>query len=1084
VVAQLIEIREPGRPARRVTVADSVEVGRDCAGIILSDPEVSRRHLTLHYVDGAISVLDLGSSNGTSVNGVPAVTETALQAGDVIELGDSHIMVLNPPDRQDPVEVATQPMVVGPDAGEPRATDSSVRAAPAMAQARPALDELASRNTEAAVIRYRPGTAGEKVASSYGSAVRRARRRLAGFGSEPWGVRPQICLVDPFPSPDDPNELLVAGTVVDAARGEIWMVVTAEAPPESPERALALFFGAELPASGEVAELVEGYGLHLAELPTPDPYLAGQVLPPLARAEGQLRALMAVSFVRHLLARGGEPELRRLLATAQPGTVDAVAEQIYGLKLAVLEQRWRDSLAAPEAQTGSAPFRRLVGQYLRRSRWRLIQLTFCMVAGLALVVLFPFALRRLVDRVLPAGDLAGALAIVAVLAGVFVVVVLSQVRAAQLWARLSSSLAQQLRSDMFHRLQTLPPGWYAARQRRSEVLSSLLADVNMVASGLQTVREGATQALLLIATTAVLLILNLPLALAVLLGAGLLSLVVRSLDRRAARHARDMQEQMTGLLSVAAESYAAHAVVQSFGLEADQRSRFRRALDHLAGRQYAAQFSGSLPAATFDATATGLRLVVLAVGAWLVSAGQLTVGGLVAVVILTGQALRPVNTLTGIGRRLQPTAGAVTRISDILTAEGDVVDDPAAVSLPRLRRDIRLSGVSLPEGPGCPPLADVDAVIPAGSRVAFVGPAGAGTSVLHLLLRFADPAAGTVVFDGLDLRQVALASLRSQLGVLFRDALLFDATIAENIAVGSPRAGRSAIEAAARAAQAHQFIVTMPQGYDTRVGASDVQLSQGQRQRIALARALLRDPSVLLLDEVTADLDVRTDRLLAETLERIGRNRTVIAATRRLTSVVGFDRIYVLDGGRIVDEGRHEELLARGGGYAEWWAEQTHTDAAGPTAFDLPAALARVPLFAGLDRPGLDRVAGALHEQWIERDETLSDDGGRLVLIKRGRGVVLVRDPAEGLSRVAELGPGEAFGLGAVMGQRTGYVLRAQRRLQLLVLRPEALAALALELPSVGAALDTAPSPAVPAGGDRLSQVALPARLSGDHLVR
>jgi ATP-binding cassette subfamily B protein len=1083
MVAQLIEIREPGRPARRVTVTDSVEVGRDCDGIILSDPEVSRRHLRLQYLDGAISVLDLGSSNGTTINGAPAVTETALHAGDVIDLGDSRILVLHPPDRQDPAEVATQPMVVLPDRGAPGADGSSVPAVPAAARARPALDELASRNTEAAVIRYRPGTAGEKVASSYAAAVRRARRRLAGFGSEPWGVRPQICLVDPFPDPDDPNELLVAGTVVDAARGEIWMVVTAEAPPESPERALALFFGAELPASADVAELVEGYGLHLAELPTPDPYLTGQVLPPLAQAEGQLRALMAVSFVRHLLARGGEPELRRLLATAQPGTVDAVAEQIYGLKLAVLEQRWRDSLAAPEARSGNAPFRRMIGGYLRRSRWRLIQLAFCMVAGLALAVLFPFALRRLVDGVLPAGDLAGALTIVAVLTGAFLVVVVGQVRAAQLWARLSSSLGQQIRSDMFNRLQTLPPGWYTAHRRRSQVLSSLLADVDMVASGLQTVREGASQALSVIATTAVLLVLNVPLALVVLLGSGLLTLVARGLDRRAARHARDMQEQMTGLLSVAAESFAAHAVVQSFGLEADQRSRFRRALDHLAGRQYATQLSGSLPAVTFDVTATGLRLVVLAVGAWLVSAGQLTVGGLVAVVILTGRALRPVSTLTGIGRRLEPTAGAVARIDDILTAEVGVVDEPAADSLPRLRRDIRLCGVSLPDGSGSAPLADVDAVIPAGSRVAFVGPEGAGTSVLHLLLRFCDPVSGAVTFDGRDLRQVRLASLRSQLGVLFRDALLFDATIGENIAVGSPRAGRPAIEAAARAARAHQFIVTMPQGYDTRVGTNDVQLSLGQRQRIALARALLRDPSVLLLDEVTADLDVRTDRLLAQTLDRIGRQRTVIAATRRLTSVVGFDRIFVLDGGTIVDQGRHDELLARGGVYADWWAEQTHTDAAGPTAFDLPAALADVPLFAHLDRPGLDRVAQALYEQWIERDETISDDDGRLVLIKRGRGVVLVRDAAEGLSRVAELGPGEAFGLGAVMGQRTGHVLQAQRRLQLLVLMPQALAALALDLPSVGAALDTASSPAAPAGGDRLSQVALPAQLPGDHLV-
>lgn len=273
----VVEIREPGRPVRRLTVHGSVEVGRDCAGVLVSDPEVSRRHLRLTARAGRLSILDLGSTNGTTVNGVPLAGEGLLRTGDRVRLGDTEILALEPAAR--------------PTAGQPADEPPTATApAPPAAQPRPVLEELAARTTDAGMIRYRPGTAGEAAAAGYASAVRRARRRLAGLGSEPWGVRPQICLVDPFPDPEDPRQVVASGTLVDAARGEIWVVVTPESPPEPPERPLALFFGAALPAGHEIEVLVEGYGLHLAGLPPAEDYLRDLALPPIARADGELRA--------------------------------------------------------------------------------------------------------------------------------------------------------------------------------------------------------------------------------------------------------------------------------------------------------------------------------------------------------------------------------------------------------------------------------------------------------------------------------------------------------------------------------------------------------------------------------------------------------------------------------------------------------------------------------------------------------------------------------------------------------------------------------------------------------------------------
>src|SRR5581483_6382336 len=305
-------------------------------------------------------------------------------------------------------------------------------------------------------------------------------------------------------------------------------------------------------------------------------------------------------------------------------------------------------------------------------------------------------------------------------------------------------------------------------------------------------------------------------------------------------------------------------------LEAREKLRFGRASDRLFAAQRRLTLFGGLFGLSVNMIVTGLRIGILALGGWLILNGHLTIGGLVAFMSLMGEVINPVTVLTGIGQQIQASTGALARINEVLDAEPDVVDRTAGAPLAPLRHEIRLAGVGFAYTPERRTLDGIDITIAAGQRVAFVGPTGAGkSSTLQLIQRFYDPDEGAVLFDGRDIRDAPIESLRAQLGVVFQDTFLFDTTIRENIGMGRPGATDAEIEAAARAAEVHDFILELPRGYDTLVGERG-----GQRQRIAIARALVRNPSVLLIDEATSALDPRTERLITDTLDRVAHGRT------------------------------------------------------------------------------------------------------------------------------------------------------------------------------------------------------------------
>jgi len=1073
VTGYAIELREPGKQPRLIEVTGALTFGRECDGVICDDPEMSRQHLVLRAIDGELVVEDLGSLNGTSVNGVTIAGPTALQPGDVIRAGSVDVAILAPltapalPAREGaPVVAATPAVAATPGHQPPR-------------DLRPALDELTAREVEGAVIRFRPGTAGERAAPAVGTAARRARRRLAGLGSEAWGALPQICLVDPFPDPTRPGEMFTSGTIVDAARDEIWMVVTPESPPEPLERPMALLFGLALPAGRELGVLLEGWGLHRGDTPDPTPDLRKIPLPPMAMAGGELRGAMALSFVKYLLERGGEREFRRLLA-ARPGQVDETAHAIYGRSMAALEESWQRTIAAGSAEdVKTRAFIRLALRYLRPHKWRELEILVHAALGMAFTAVMPFAIKRLIDSALPTAvrtrhfsPIASVLVMLAVAA---VVSWGSGLRSAYLSAYVSSSIVRDVRVQMFERLQRLSAAWFGRRQQ-GDVLSRMFNDVQLLEQGLsQTLMQGVTQSVALIVQAAILVRLNARLAVIVLVGAPLVALVYRLMARGAQKRSIAVQEETGAAFAVAAENYSGLQVVRAFALEAREIARFRRAHNQLFKRGLNLHLYTNVFGVLVQVVVTALQMAILGYGAYLIIHGQLTVGALMAFVSVMGTVISPVTALSSITQLIQQSSGALVRINEILDVDPDILDAPDAQPLPPLQEAIQLSSVSFSYTMERRTLDDINLTIPAGRRVAFVGPTGAGkSSVLGLLQRAYDPDDGSLLFDGVDIRHVTLASLRGQIGMVFQESFLFDATVRENIRMGNPDATDADIEAAGRAAELHDFVMTLPRGYDTLVGERGGRFSGGQRQRLAIARALVRDPRVLLLDEATSALDPRTERLIADTLDRVSHGRTTIAVTHRLTSITDYDRIFVLDDGHLVEAGTHDELVRQGRVYAMLWAEQTGAAPPVEAPFDAVAALARVPLFAGLAPHQLADVAARLQAGELAPGQRLAEGGGRLVLLRRGRCRVLVPALGSELATVAELGAGDVFGMSALLGQERGAMLEALDQTSLLVLDQMAISDTAVRFPTVGDALTGRRKPrATPAGGQRLERLSV-----------
>lgn len=372
------------------------------------------------------------------------------------------------------------------------------------------------------------------------------------------------------------------------------------------------------------------------------------------------------------------------------------------------------------------------------------------------------------------------------------------------------------------------------------------------------------------------------------------------------------------------EVLAGIATVKSFAMEDAEKRRFLKGVEGANEVVIRGVRRDTGAGAAKNLIALAARLAALGVGGHLVIQGQVTVGTLIAFQGYVTGLFGPVQGLTNIYQTLRTASVSLDTIFSILDARDELADPPNAKRVRGLRGDVVFERVSFSYGGGSRVLDGIDLHIRPGEVVALVGPSGAGKSTMAALLqRLYDPDSGEVRIDGVDIRLLEQRSLRRHIGVVLQDAVLFSDTVLNNIAYGRPGASRAEIEAAAKAANAHEFIERLPDGYDTVVGERGGLLSGGERQRIAIARALLKDPPILVLDEATSALDAESEALVQEALARLVRGRTTLVIAHRLSTVIDADRIVVLNGGRIVESGMHAELLAQGGYYASLVRRQT-----------------------------------------------------------------------------------------------------------------------------------------------------------------
>lgn len=542
-------------------------------------------------------------------------------------------------------------------------------------------------------------------------------------------------------------------------------------------------------------------------------------------------------------------------------------------------------------------------------------------------VIMPLSLKFLIDDALGEEDFGVLMVILSVLAVAGIVTSLISIWYERWDAWLSASVISDVRQKLFDHVQDLPSSFFA-RTKRGEILSRFSVDLSAFENALKTLANSAVlPALELLAGLLLMFYLNWQLAVVALLIFPITLIGPRILTPKAVHANYEQKVNEAAILGVVQENISAQAVVKAFSLQRLARSWFSVRNDTTRQKIASATFLSSMVERSVNVSVLLLHLVVLALGAYLATTGQITIGTFVTFESAFWEISYNIAHLMHFVPVTIQSAAAVRHVQELLDEPTRGADRPGMPDLPRISNDITFDHVSFGyEGSDELVLDDLNLKIEVGKSIAIVGPSGSGKStLLNLILRLYVPTAGKVTIDGVDIRTVTRESLRQGMAVVFQDNVLFNMSIRENIRLGKEGATDKEVVEAAKKAEIHRFIMSLPHKYDTQVGERGDTLSGGQRQRMAIARAIVRDPSLLLLDEATSALDQTTEAAINRTLLKLAKGRTMIFSTHRLTSVVDMDEIIVLRAGEVVERGSHSELLAANGVYRRLWDDQSHT---------------------------------------------------------------------------------------------------------------------------------------------------------------
>jgi len=551
----------------------------------------------------------------------------------------------------------------------------------------------------------------------------------------------------------------------------------------------------------------------------------------------------------------------------------------------------------------------------------------------------PLFQREIVDQVIGGRDLSRLGVMIAALVGLHALLQLVDFGDLYIRHALGQRFIFDLRVRIYGHLQRLSLSFFE-RTSTGELMSRVTNDVNALE---QFVTHGVTltavDLLRLVGASAVLLALDWRLALAVLIPLPVIAVGLRYFNQRVRPIYRRVRDRLGDINARLQDSLAGIRVIQAFGQEEAELVHFRGTSERYYRERVRGirAFSTFFPVLRFVATLGGV--LVLGFGARRVVNGQLSLGTLVAFLSYIISFYDPLRRLTEVDNIFQQAIAAGERIFELLDEVSEIQDAPDAVALDEIEGDVVFDDVHFRYGDGGPSilrlrsgqassgqrevLHDVEFRMAPGEVVALVGPSGAGkTSIANLLCRFYDPIHGRILVDGHDLRRVQIRSLRRHVAVVLQDTFLFNTTIRENLLYGKPNASEQEMVTAARAAYAHEFIEQLPQGYDTEIGERGVKLSGGQKQRLALARAILADPRILILDEATSSVDAEAEYLIQQALDEVMKGRTSLVIAHRLSTIRNADKIIALEEGRICEIGDHHELLARGGLYSQLYQRQ------------------------------------------------------------------------------------------------------------------------------------------------------------------
>jgi len=584
-----------------------------------------------------------------------------------------------------------------------------------------------------------------------------------------------------------------------------------------------------------------------------------------------------------------------------------------GMRMRRMGRRYEqneDPKAARLSRESLHTFRRII-VYIKPYRNWMIFSIIALLFSVGLGLILPLVIQNLVDVVLIDKNLPRLNQLAIGLLVVFIVQSIFSFAHRLSLAYVGERAIADIRIQIYSHLQQLSLKFYAD-YRTGEVVSRLTNDVSLLRAAItDNLVALLRQAVTLIGAAVLLFVLNWRLTLVILTGIPIISLTMVWLGRKIRQAAKKVQDKLAEAANVVEETTSGIRIVKSFAREMHEIGRFSTKVNEtFEAAMERARISAVLgPIIGFMAFAS--ITITLWFGSFEVIQDRLTAGGLVAYLVYTMMVAAPIASLAGLYAQFQSALGATERLFELLDTKPDIDDKPNAPKLPQVTGEVAFENVSFHYNERVAVLHELSFTADPGQVIALVGPSGAGkTTLVNLIPRFYDVVEGQLLIDGHDVRDVQLNSLRDQIGIVPQDTILFSDSVLANIRYGKLDATQAEVEAAAKAANAHEFIVNdLPDGYETLVGERGVKLSGGQRQRVSIARAILKNPRILILDEATSSLDSESEGLVQEALERLMASRTSFVIAHRLSTIVNADWILVLENGRIVEQGSHSDLL-------------------------------------------------------------------------------------------------------------------------------------------------------------------------------